>query len=79
MIARRRPDAVVMDARMPPLDGLKATRVIKRCWPEVRVVNLSMYGPHEAEALASGPDAFLVKGCAAEDLLRAMLDLEKEA
>jgi len=79
LIERNRPDAVVMDAKMPDLDGLEATRMIKRRWPQVRVVILTMYGSHEADALAAGADAFLVKGCSADDLLKAILDLEEEA
>ena len=79
LIERNQPDAVVMDAKMPALDGLAATRMIKQRWPNVRVVVLTMYGSHEAEALASGADVFLVKGCSAEDLLKAIIDLEEEA
>ena len=72
-----RPDAVVMDVRMPAMDGLTATRAIKERWPDVRVVVLTMYDSHRAEALASGADAFLVKGCPAEHLLEAILAREE--
>lgn len=67
-----RPDVVLMDVRMPALDGLAATRLIKERWPQVRVVILTMYPLHHAEALSAGADAFLVKGCATEELLAAM-------
>lgn len=76
LVEESRPDTVVMDARMPAMDGLTATRAIKERWPEVRVVVLTMYGSHRADALASGADAFLVKGCPAEDLLEAILERE---
>jgi len=68
-----RPDVVLMDVRMPLIDGLEATRIIKDRWPEVKVIVLTMYPSHQAEALAAGADAFLVKGCPAEDLLEAIL------
>jgi DNA-binding NarL/FixJ family response regulator len=68
-----RPDVVLMDVRMPLIDGLEATRIIKDRWPEVKVIVLTMYPTHQAEALAAGADAFLVKGCPAEDLLEAIL------
>lgn len=68
------PDVVLMDVRMPRLDGAAATRLIKGRWPDVRVVILSMYALHEDEALAAGADAFLVKGCAPDALLGAILE-----
>ncbi len=69
LVEERRPAVVLMDARMPVLDGLEATRLIKGRWPEVKVVVLSMYSDYRAGALAAGADAFLVKGCPAEVLL----------
>jgi CheY-like chemotaxis protein len=62
-----------MDARMPVMDGVQATRLIKDQWPTVRVVVLTVYAARRAEALAAGADAFLVKGCPAEELLKAIL------
>jgi DNA-binding NarL/FixJ family response regulator len=58
---------------MPVINGLEATRIIKDRWPEVKVVVLTMYPSHQAEAFAAGADAFLVKGCKAEDLLETIL------
>jgi DNA-binding NarL/FixJ family response regulator len=69
-----RPDVVLMDARMPVLDGLEATRLIKERWPEVRVVVLTIHASYRADALTTGADAFLIKGCPAAELLRAILD-----
>jgi CheY-like chemotaxis protein len=67
-----KPDVVVMDVRMPGVDGLTATREIKTHWPKVRVVMLTLYEALQNEAVASGADAFLVKGCPAEKLLAAI-------
>ena len=68
-----RPDVVLMDVRMPLMDGLEATRQIKGHWPQVRIVVVSLYASHRAEALAAGADAFLVKGCPAGELLAAIM------
>jgi DNA-binding NarL/FixJ family response regulator len=67
------PDAILMDARMPVMDGLEATRLIKDKWPEVKLVVLTMYRAFRSEALAAGADAFLVKGCPPDRLLEAIL------
>jgi DNA-binding NarL/FixJ family response regulator len=73
LVEQCQPDVVLMDLRMPVIDGLEATRMIKGRWPQVKVIALTMYSSHQSEALSAGADAFLVKGCPAEDLLEAIL------
>ncbi len=73
LVEQCQPDVVLMDLRMPVIDGLEATRMIKGRWPQVKVIALTMYSSHQSEALAAGADVFLVKGCSAEDLLEAIL------
>jgi DNA-binding NarL/FixJ family response regulator len=63
------PDVVLMDARMPGMDGLEATRIIKTKRPEIKVVVLSMYPDYREPALAAGADAFIDKGELPELLL----------
>jgi DNA-binding NarL/FixJ family response regulator len=72
LMAECRPDVVLMDARMPVLDGVEATRLIKEEWPRVRVVVLTIHASYRADALAAGADAFLIKGCPARELLAAV-------
>ncbi len=73
LVGQYQPDVVVMDARMPGTDGLTATRLIKERWPEVKIIVLTMYGSHRADAMASGADVFIVKGCPSDELLGAIL------
>ena len=58
------PDAIVMDVRMPVLDGIAATREIKRLRPEIRVILLTAYDENDLRAAAAdaGADNFLAKG-----------------
>jgi DNA-binding NarL/FixJ family response regulator len=74
LVEEYRPDVVLMDARMPMLDGIEATRLIKERWPEIRVIVLTIHAAYRTDALAAGADAFLIKGCPAAELLRAILD-----
>lgn len=58
-----RPDLVVMDVHMPELDGLKTTTRIRREYPEMRIVLISVDqgADLQADCLHSGADAFLPK------------------
>ncbi|MFO7696893.1 MAG: response regulator transcription factor [Anaerolineae bacterium] len=58
----KRADVVLMDVRMPEMDGLEAMRLIKGQRPEVKVIVLTIHGDYRQEALAAGADVFLVKG-----------------
>lgn len=62
-------DLVLMDVRMPVMDGLQATRHIKRHWPQVKVIALSMYHDYQEDALAAGADTFMSKDESPENVL----------
>ena len=66
------PDIVLMDARMPELDGIEATRRIKRQRPRLTVIVLSMYAEYKSDALAAGADGFITKGEPPERLLAVL-------
>jgi len=72
------PDLVLMDIRMPKMDGLEATRRIKAKWPQVKIIVLSVYTEHTAEALAAGADAFVCKCEPPESLLKALEQAVKD-
>ncbi|MES5821228.1 response regulator transcription factor [Streptomyces sp. RG80] len=76
-LARRfRPDLVVMDIRMPELDGIEATRLIAadEALTEVRVLVLTTYDTDEniVEALRAGASGFLVKDTRPAEMLDAI-------
>ncbi|MFJ3903074.1 response regulator [Streptomyces sp. NPDC090025] len=76
LVRERRPDVVLMDIRMPRLDGLAATRAITGdpALGAVKVVMLTTFELDEYvfEALRSGASGFLVKDTEPEELLRAV-------
>ncbi|BCJ63526.1 response regulator [Polymorphospora rubra] len=63
LIAERRPDVVLMDLRMPVLDGIAATAQVRDRFPDVAVVVLTTYADEEsiAGALAAGARGYLTK------------------
>ncbi len=65
-----RPDVVLMDVKMPSLNGLEATALITRDYPNVRVVILSMYTTEEyvIQALRAGASGYLLKDAATTEL-----------
>jgi DNA-binding NarL/FixJ family response regulator len=75
-VAEEQPDVVLLDVRMPVMDGLEATRQIKARWPQVRVIVLTMYRSHRKEALAAGADRFLLKGGTSRSLTEVIRSLQ---
>ena len=71
LVRREKPDVVLMDVRMPRLDGIAATRQIA---PSTHVVILTTFELDEYvfDALAAGASAFLLKAAPPEDLIRAV-------
>lgn len=74
MVDALQPDVVIMDASMPGIGGVEATRLIKRKWPQVKVVMLTMYPDTRPAAVDAGVDTFLLKGCLSEALFDAILN-----
>jgi len=68
------PDVVVLDLRMPNVDGVEAARRIGRDLPGTAVLVLTMFDEDDlvADALAAGARGYLLKGEAGDELLRAI-------
>jgi len=71
---RLRPDVVLMDVRMPGVDGIRATRDVLDTSPEVRVVILTTFEEDDYifGALGAGASGFLLKRTPPEDLIAAV-------
>jgi len=67
---RTAPDVVLMDVRMPHLDGIAATRAIIERWPEIRVVILTTFDDRELiqAGLQAGALGYVLKDITAEQL-----------
>jgi two-component system response regulator NreC len=73
-VERLLPDVVVMDIAMPGLNGLEATRQIKKRFPEVQVLILTVHTAQEyiLQILRAGASGYLVKQAAPTDLVQAI-------
>jgi DNA-binding NarL/FixJ family response regulator len=69
------PDLVIMDIRMPQIDGLESTRLIKAQMPAIKVIALSMYPEYRELALAAGADGFVAKGEPPGRLLKLVTEI----
>lgn len=73
-VARLRPEVVLMDLRMPILNGIHATRQIRTQHPATQVLVLTTYDADEwvFDAIRSGATGYLLKDCSTEQLLEAI-------
>lgn len=74
LVRELRPEVVVMDLAMPGLNGLEATGQIKRDWPAVQVIMLSMHAGLDqiCRALAAGVNGYVLKETAGLDVVAAV-------
>ncbi len=73
-VERLRPEVVIVDVRLPGIDGISVVKRISQAAPEVKTVVFSAYGDKRllSDALSAGADAYVLKGSPPEDLLRAV-------
>ncbi|CAM3584475.1 response regulator [Smaragdicoccus niigatensis] len=73
-ITRLRPDVVLMDVRMPVMNGLQAAEAVLRALPATRVLMLTTFDidDYVYEALRIGASGFMLKDAPAEELVRAV-------
>lgn len=74
--AEDRPDVVLMDIEMPVTDGIAATARIKRTFPDVKIVMISVFDDRERvfDAILAGASGYLLKGEKPEVIRRAIYD-----
>ncbi len=74
MVESRKPDAVLMDIAMPRMNGIDATRELKKRHPDLPVLILSMYDSEEyvLPILKAGASGYVLKRAAAQELVSAL-------
>lgn len=69
------PSVILMDAMMPEMNGMEATRHIKKHLPDTKVLLLAVHTSYIEEALAAGADGCLLKDCRREELFKAIREM----
>ncbi|MFH9349879.1 response regulator [Kitasatospora sp. NPDC017646] len=81
LVERHHPDVVLMDLRMPRVDGVEATRRIRAAHPQTEVVVLTTYADDESlfPALQAGARGYLTKDAGGEEIAKAIADVRSGA
>ena len=81
LVAEHSPDVVLMDLRMPRVDGVEATRRIRAEHPGTEVVILTTYADDDSlfPALQAGARGYLTKDAGGEEIVRAITDVRSGA
>ncbi len=80
-LERQHYDVVLMDLKMPEMDGLEATRIIRQRWPDngPKIIAITAYALHgdREKCLEAGMNDYIAKPIQKEDLARALKDIER--
>lgn len=73
-VRREKPDVILMDIRMPEMDGVQCTQIIKENYPEIKIIILTTFDDDEYifSALKHGASGYLLKGISADRLIEAI-------
>ena len=74
LVAREKPDVAVFDIQMPKMNGMDATRRVKKEFPQTRVLMLTAYDddPYIFAALQAGANGYLLKTSSSDELVHAV-------
>jgi DNA-binding NarL/FixJ family response regulator len=74
LVAKEKPDLVLMDLKMPVLNGVEATRRIKTSHPDIKVLVLTTYDNDEwvFDAISAGASGYLLKDTPRDELIKAI-------
>lgn len=69
-VRERRPDIILMDIRMPEIDGVTCTKIIKENYPDIKIIILTTFDDDEYvfNALKFGASGYLLKGVSTKEL-----------
>lgn len=74
IVRRKQPKVVIMDIRMPKLDGIESTKIIRKEFPHIKVIAFSMFDQEAAviQMRAAGATGYILKKSPLEEILKAI-------
>ncbi|MGN0465919.1 MAG: response regulator [Lachnospiraceae bacterium] len=78
-VRRERPDIILMDIRMPEMDGVQCTKILKENYPDIKIIILTTFDDDEYvfSALKYGASGYLLKGISMDELKDAIYKVYK--
>ncbi|MFA6402547.1 MAG: response regulator transcription factor [Salinivirgaceae bacterium] len=79
LLKHQMPDAILLDIKMPEMDGIETTKLVLKEYPSIKIVALSMFGDeiYLENMIAAGAQGFILKNTNATDLKRAIETIAK--
>lgn len=73
-VREQKPDVILMDIRMPKMDGVQCTKIIKENYPDIKIIILTTFDDDEFvfNALKNGASGYLLKGVSMDELEEAI-------
>ncbi|WP_026659762.1 response regulator transcription factor [Butyrivibrio sp. AC2005] len=73
-VRENKPDVILMDVRMPKMDGVVCTKIIKENTPDIKIIILTTFDDDEYvfNAIKNGASGYLLKGVSFEELIEAI-------
>lgn len=74
LLEKLQPDVILMDVRMPIMDGVEATKIIKEKYKNVKIIILTTFNEDEYifKAIKNGADGYLLKDAGSEYIIKAI-------
>ena len=79
IVRLKRPNMVITDIRMPKMDGITATKLIKKEFPEIKVLAFTMFDQVDAieQMVAAGASGYILKNASLKEVHEAIIKVHK--
>ena len=79
LVRLKQPKIVLIDIRMPKIDGIAATKIIKKEFPHIKIIAFSMYDQEDAvrQMIAAGASGYLLKNSPLQEVLQAIKEVHQ--